>query len=217
MSARSNPGTSRSGKTAKKTASKRASGRRTAKRPSNTQSPRNATRAKTRSSGPIVFFIALFIVALGTIQLLSTFYTYAISVSELNGLKREEASLIAQKQELENNIARWNDKAYVAAQAREKLGFVFPGEQVVHVLHPEAVTGTTTDGDKNDKTSTDPSSKKALPWYSELAYSFEQADKQPETDTAKNTDQSKNASGDTSTGADSGADTGSDGTKGQQQ
>lgn len=218
MSARSNPGTSRSGKTAKKTASKRATGRRTTKRPSATQAPRNVTRAKTRSSGPIVFFIALFIVALGTIQLLSTFYTYAISVSELNGLKREEASLIAQKQELENNIARWNDKAYVAAQAREKLGFVFPGEQVVHVLHPEAVTGTATDGDKNDETATDSSSKKALPWYSELAYSFEQADKQPEkTDTAKNTEQSKNTSGDTSTGSDSGADNGSDGTKGQQQ
>lgn len=140
---------------------------------------RTFTKTKTRSSGPIVFFIALFIVALGTIQLLSTFYTYAISVSELNGLKREEASLIAQKQELENNIARWNDKAYVAAQAREKLGFVFPGEQVVHVLHPEAVTGDTTSTDTNTDT-TSRTTKKALPWYSELAYSFEQADKRPE-------------------------------------
>ena len=126
-----------------------------------------------------MFFIALFIVALGTIQLLSTFYTYAISVSELNGLKREEASLIAQKQELENNIARWNDKAYVAAQARDKLGFVFPGEQVVHVLHPEAVTGDTPSTDTNTDT-TSRTTKKALPWYSELAYSFEQADKRPE-------------------------------------
>ena len=40
--------------------------------------------------------------------------------------KREEASLIAQKQELENDIKRWDDKAYITAQARERLGFVFP-------------------------------------------------------------------------------------------
>lgn len=140
-----------------------------------TATRRRTTKAKTRSSGPIVFFIALFIVALGAIQLLSTFYTYAISVSELNGLKREEAALIAKKQDLENEIARWNDKAYVAAQAREKLGFVFPGEQVVHVLHPEAVTGSTHSESKDSDTDGD-SEKKTLPWYSELAYSFEQAD-----------------------------------------
>ena len=70
-----------------------------------------AAKARTRSSGPIVFFIALFIVALGSIQLLSTFYTYAIDLSELNGLKRQEAALEAKKQELENDIARWDDKA----------------------------------------------------------------------------------------------------------
>ncbi|KFI47270.1 FtsB family cell division protein [Bifidobacterium biavatii] len=131
-------------------------------------------KAKTRSSGPIVFFVALFIVALGSIQLLSTLYTYAIDLSELNGLKRQEAALIAKKQELENSIARWNDDAYVAAQARERLGFVFPGEQAVTVLHPEAVTGKTqSDSDTSSHTDSD---KKTLPWYSELAYSIEKAD-----------------------------------------
>ena len=40
--------------------------------------------------------------------------------TELNGLKREEASLIAQKQELENDIKRWDDKAAVCR-------FVFGG------------------------------------------------------------------------------------------
>ncbi|MCH9275487.1 septum formation initiator family protein [Bifidobacterium amazonense] len=131
-------------------------------------------KAKTRSSGPIVFFIALFIVALGSIQLLSTLYTYAIDLSELNGLKRQEAALIAKKQELENSIARWNDDAYVAAQARERLGFVFPGEQAVTVLHPEAVTGKPQSEDSSS--SQTESDKKTLPWYSELAYSIEQAD-----------------------------------------
>ena len=92
-------------------------------------------------AGPVAFFVALFIVALGTIQLASTFHTYALNLAELNGLKKQEAALVAQKRELENDIARWDDKAYVTAQARDRLGFVFPGEQAIRVENPEAVTG----------------------------------------------------------------------------
>lgn len=102
------------------------------------------------SAGPIAFFVAVFIVALGSIQLASTFHTYALNMAELNGLKKQEAALIAQKQELENDIARWDDKAYVTAQARDRLGFVFPGEQAIRVEHPEAVTGETTEDAKKD-------------------------------------------------------------------
>lgn len=136
--------------------------------------PGKATARKKNSAGPIAFFVSLFIVALGTIQLVSTFHTYALNLAELNGLKREEAALVAQKQELENDIKRWDDKAYVTAQARERLGFVFPGETAVHVLHPEAVTGD--EDSKSDSSSSSESNKKVLPWYSELAYSFKKAD-----------------------------------------
>ena len=121
------------------------------------------------SAGPIAFFVAVFIVALGSIQLASTFHTYALNMAELNGLKKQEAALIAQKQELENDIARWDDKAYVTAQARDRLGFVFPGEQAIRVEHPEAVTGETTED-----------AKTVLPWYKEMAYSFKQADQSDE-------------------------------------
>ena len=62
--------------------------------------PGKATARKKNSAGPIAFFVSLFIVALGTIQLVSTFHTYALNLAELNGLKREEASLVAKKQEL---------------------------------------------------------------------------------------------------------------------
>jgi cell division protein FtsB len=94
------------------------------------------------TAGPISFFIAMIIVILASIELVSTFHTYAMNLSQLNSLRKQEASLIAQKQELENNINRWNDDAYVTAQARDRLGFVFAGEQAIRVLHPEAVTGT---------------------------------------------------------------------------
>ena len=101
------------------------------------------------SAGPIAFFVAVFIVALGSIQLASTFHTYALNMAELNGLKK---------------------------QARDRLGFVFPGEQAIRVEHPEAVTGETTE----DAKKTDESQKTVLPWYKEMAYSFKQADQSDE-------------------------------------
>ncbi|MFT8856770.1 FtsB family cell division protein [Bifidobacterium aquikefiri] len=140
---------------------------------------RSSQRSSTRTlgnSGPISFFIAMIIILLGTVELVSTFHTYAINLSELNGLRKQEASLVAQKKDLENQISRWNDKAYVTAQARERLGFVFPGEEAVRVLHPEDVTGTKTN--KNAKQEDSSSDAATLPWYSELAYAFNKANKQ---------------------------------------
>ena len=230
MSTRSNPGkTGQPSRSASKGASKGVpgtasgarqsarrggAGSRPAGRRPERQTSGQAGRARAAGNGPIVFFVALFIVALGAIQLLSTFYTYAIDLSELNGLKRQEATLVARKQELEDDIARWDDEAYVAAQARERLGFVFPGEQVVRVNHPEAVTGAQSDGDSADGNTTD-DGKKTLPWYSELAYSFEQADTRDD-ETADGT------AGDTSTdgtadGATDGTDQNSQNTEDQQQ
>ncbi len=141
--------------------------------------------SRSAGSGPVAFFVSVFIVALGTIQLVSTFHTYALNLSELNGLKKQEASLIAQKKELENNIARWDDKAYVTAQARDRLGFVFPGEQAIRVLHSEAVTGESTD---ESGTSNSESQATSLPWYEELDYSFKQADQSDETDASEQTE-----------------------------
>lgn len=138
--------------------------------------------SKKGGAGPVAFFVSLFIVALGTIQLASTFHTYALNLAELNGLKKQEAALVAQKREFENDIARWNDKAYVTAQARDRLGFVFPGEQAIRVEHPEAVTGK----EESDKgTSYEESTKTVLPWYKELEYSFKQADQSDPVKTGK--------------------------------
>lgn len=159
-----------------------------------TTSSRKPTRQRTQqpnkkhmNSGPVSFFLAVIIVIIGLMQLVSTFHDYAVNLSELNALKKQEASLEAQKQDLENDIARWDDKAYVTAQARERLGFVFPGEVSVHVEHPEAVTGAT--GTKGGDSAATSDERTSLPWYKELAYAFEQADTS-----------GKSASGSSSTG-----------------
>ncbi|MCX8643521.1 septum formation initiator family protein [Bifidobacterium sp. B4081] len=132
-------------------------------------------RTSRRSSGPITFFVAIIIVALGLIQLVSTFHAYAINLSELNGLRNQQAQLVEHKRDLENQIRRWDDKAYVTAQARDRLGFVFPDEEAIRVLHPEAVTGGK-DKDQAGSRGVRAPRKNSLPWYQEMAYSFAKAD-----------------------------------------
>ena len=159
---------------------------------------RTQQTAKTRrNSGPVSFFIAVIIVIIGLMQLVSTFHDYALNLSELNGLKKQEATLEAQKQDLENDIARWDDKAYVTAQARERLGFVFPGEVSVRVEHPEAVTGST--ASKSSGTSSAQDEQTTLPWYKEFAYAFQQAD----TPSRSSSSSSSSGSGSSGSGSDS--------------
>lgn len=123
--------------------------------------------------------LAVIVFALGCIQLLSTVHVYVTNVNELNANRALEARLVERKADLENDIARWDDKAYVVAQARDRLGFVFPGEKSVRVLHPEAVTGgkeTSRDATTNDAQTTTTST---LPWYKEMVYLFKEADEKP--------------------------------------
>ena len=144
----------------------------------------DVSQPKRARSGPLTFFILVIIVALGSIQLISTFHSYAEGLAELNGLKKQESALIAQKAALENDIARWDDKAYITAQARGRLGFVFPGEQAVTVLHPEAVTDD--DDDPNDAHNQQDAGISTIPWYAQVNDALTQADKPPaegETDT----------------------------------
>lgn len=181
------------------------------KRPRATQTKQRP--ARRTSAGPIAFFVALFIVALGLIQLISTFHSYALDLSELNSLRKQEAALVAQKQELENDIERWDDDAYVTAQARERLGYVFPGEQPIRVEHPEAVTGRKAppplDGADETQEST-------LPWYSEMAYSFKEADAGKDKTRGARTDDKAGSETDGKAGADGAAAPSDDQSKEQQ-
>jgi hypothetical protein len=48
-------------------------------------------------------------------------------------------------EELEENVARWGDPAYIEAQARERLYYVYPGEYSYLVID-DGVTNSTSDG-----------------------------------------------------------------------
>lgn len=147
---------------------------------------RNTTAVKSGSnskhfwhSAPIVLFVLGAALSLFSgIQLVATMRNYVMSVTELHALQNEETSLMQQKRLLDRNIERWKDKAYITAQARERLGFVFPGEQAVRVEHPEAVTGF--QPKDNEHNGMQLRGRTVLPWYADLSYALQKADK-PDT------------------------------------
>ena len=123
---------------------------------SRTGKPGKTGKAQVRkkgSAGPIAFFVSLFIIALGTIQLVSTFHTYALNLAELNGLKREEASLIAQKQELETTSSVGMTRPTSPPRPVNASASYSPANQAVRVLHPEAVTGSDSESQKTEDSS----------------------------------------------------------------
>jgi cell division protein DivIC len=88
--------------------------------------------------------------------------TYFAQRTEMKQLTASESALRVQIEELEGQKARLADPVYVAAQARERLGFVMPGDIPYQVqLPPSASTpsdagpraGVVRDGD---------------PWYTSL-------------------------------------------------
>ena len=67
--------------------------------------------------------------------------TYFAQRTEMKQLTASESALRAQIEELEGQKARLADPVYIAAQARERLGFVMPGEIPYQVqLPPSAST-----------------------------------------------------------------------------
>lgn len=57
----------------------------------------------------------------------------------LEELRADAAVAQAEVDDLEAEVARWDDPAYLVAQARERLAYVFPGETPYRVVDPETI------------------------------------------------------------------------------
>ncbi len=57
--------------------------------------------------------------------------------AQINDLSAQRDTAQAQVDDLNAQLNRWNDPAYVVAQARERLAYVFPGETPYRVVDPE--------------------------------------------------------------------------------
>lgn len=78
---------------------------------------------------------------LAFIVLTPTLRAYVAQQEELRSLNAEVERVQERTAELEVEYERWQDPAYVQAQARERFHLVLPGETAYRVVDPEFVTG----------------------------------------------------------------------------
>ncbi|GIG53645.1 hypothetical protein Dac01nite_03970 [Demequina activiva] len=94
----------------------------------------------------------------------------------LDGLRAEAATAQAEVDDLEADVARWDDPAFVVAQARERLAYVFPGETPYRVIDPESVTGPV---DGSPAAERAPDALTGAAWYDRLWGSVIDAGERP--------------------------------------
>jgi cell division protein FtsB len=107
----------------------------------------------------------LFVVA---ITLAPPLQRYFAQRAQINALRTQLHDSQATLEAATNELAKWNDPAYVASQARTRLHYIFPGE------HQYIVLGATVEGNSVNKSagviSTDIPS--GLPWYAKVISSI---------------------------------------------
>ena len=102
------------------------------------------------------------VVCVLTLTIAGPVRTYFAQRTEMNQLAATEAALREQIDQLEGQKAKLGDPVFIAAQARERLGFVMPGDIPYQVqLPPGAVTTPVAPAPS-------PTAKSNQPWYTAL-------------------------------------------------
>ncbi len=88
-----------------------------------------------RSLGLFVVLLVAFIVLAPTLR-------HAVEQQEeLRQLRADIDAVQERTAALELELEQWQDETFVQAQARDRLGYVMPGEQTFRVVDPETVVG----------------------------------------------------------------------------
>ncbi len=89
-------------------------------------------RPRSRFTGRAA--VLVLVLAVLTVSYASSLRAYLQQRSHINDLKGSISQHEANIDRLEDEKERWEDPAYVAQQARERLGYVMPGEKTYLVL-----------------------------------------------------------------------------------
>src|SRR5512144_2411297 len=119
-----------------------------------------------------------------TVVVCAVLLSLAYPLREYVAQRAEIERLQAQRHATERRVAalarqqqRWNDPAYIKAQARERLHFVLPGETAYVVLDPGARAGEDArDGGESPALPPLRPDVRSGPWYSQLWRSAQAAD-----------------------------------------
>jgi cell division protein FtsB len=117
------------------------------------------------------------VLVLAFVLVYPTLHTYLRQEVELRALRDQVADARQRNEDLEAELARWDDPAYVTAQARERLSYVLPGERAYRVIDPETVQEVEAPADRQD--SPVAATTTAVPWYTSVWDSVEVAGAAP--------------------------------------
>lgn len=136
--------------------------------------PTTAWRLPRPSSGLTTRAIALAVVFLIlTISYATSLRIYFHQARQIANARTEITTRQQRISELQGELARWNDVEYVKTQARERLGWVVPGETGFRVIGPN---GRPLGGGAEIGSGTMPHEGSADAWWSRLWGSVEAAD-----------------------------------------
>ena len=132
-------------------------------------SPAPAPRARFTNRAAILLVVAAVLV----VSYASSMRAYLQQREQINALKQQIATSKAKIADAEREKRRWNDPAYVEAQARSRFGWVLPGETSYQVLGANGQPLTGKD-ELTDPSSVAPAKPKA--WWSKAYSTLEAAD-----------------------------------------
>ncbi len=79
------------------------------------------------------------VVMLALALIMPSLRVYFEQQQQLQQLRADAATAQAEVDDLNGEVARWDDPSFLVAQARERLAYVFPGETPYRVVDPETV------------------------------------------------------------------------------
>lgn len=109
--------------------------------------------------------LALFVVCLIAFAIVAPTLRYAVSQQEeLRAVTSNVEEAQARTDDLERRLELWQDPEYVRAQARDRLGYVMPGETAYVVVDPEIATGEQSAAER-EAAERQAQHAAATPWY----------------------------------------------------
>ncbi|MDO5533504.1 MAG: septum formation initiator family protein [Propionibacteriaceae bacterium] len=143
--------------------------------------PRTRTRSRSRGRRAFGFtrraLVLFAVVAVLALSFASSLRVWLVQNQELAAANADIEQRTARIAELEGELVRWEDPAYVTAQARERLGWVVPGEVGYRVLGAD---GEVLSGSSDIEGVGAPQASQLAPrWWDKLAVSVERADERP--------------------------------------
>ncbi|WP_324650682.1 septum formation initiator family protein [Georgenia sp. H159] len=110
--------------------------------------------------------LGLFVVVLVAFIVLAPTLRHAVEQQEqLRQLGADIEAAEKRTSALEFELEQWQDETFVRAQARDRLGYVMPGEQTFRVVDPETVVGEDVEAELSD---TGVPGLEDAPWYLSL-------------------------------------------------